>query len=66
MAYTQSDIDALKDAIKQGVRSVRYSDGRAVEYRDLDAMLQTLQIMQNEVNPSATAARCTYASYHKD
>lgn len=32
MAVSQSDIDALTSAIANGERSVRFSDGRTVEY----------------------------------
>lgn len=32
MAVSQSDIDALTSAIANGERSVRFSDGRSVEY----------------------------------
>lgn len=50
MAYTQQDIDDLKAAIASGARIVEYSD-RKVEYRSLNDMQRTLEMMQFEVNP---------------
>ncbi|MGY3130105.1 collagenase-like PrtC family protease [Bradyrhizobium sp. USDA 4501] len=45
---TQSQIDALRYAIAQGVQTVSYGDKR-VEYRSLAEMLQILNDMENEV-----------------
>lgn len=66
MAWTQEDADTLKRAIATGARKVRFSHGGEAEYRDLDHMLKTLQLIQEEVTPSAARERCTYASYAKD
>ena len=35
MPVTQSDIDALNAAIRQGERMVRFADGKTVEYRSV-------------------------------
>lgn len=51
MAWTQADIDALKDALKRGVRS--YSiHGRQVSYHSVAEMQSLLAQMEAEVNPS--------------
>lgn len=49
MAWTQSDIDALKAAIATGARDVSYSD-RRVSYRSLDEMRTILRMVTDEVN----------------
>ena len=50
MAWTQADVDALKAALKSGVLRVRYSDGREVEYNNVDQMLRLLQVLDCEVD----------------
>jgi hypothetical protein len=57
MAFTQTEIDALKAAIAQGALRVRFGD-REVMYRSLAEMLQTLSMMQAEV-AGATGQRRT-------
>ena len=49
MAYTQSDVAKLKRAMSSGVRSITYSDGKRVEYRDLAEMERQLARMEREV-----------------
>lgn len=70
MAYSQTDIDALKDAIATGARKVKFGSGpdsREVEYRTLSEMLATLAIMQPEVTPTARPApRVSYISHSRD
>lgn len=48
MAFTQSDIDALKAAIATGALRARYADGREVQYRSLAEMRETLGLMRDE------------------
>ena len=48
MAWKQSDLDALEDAIKQGVEEVRYSD-KTVRYRSLDEMMKLRDIMRKDL-----------------
>lgn len=38
MAYVQTDLDALEQAIAGGALKVRYADGREVQYRSLAEM----------------------------
>lgn len=56
MAWDQTDIDALKAAIKTGIRRVTYSD-RTVEYQDLASMIRALRLMEAET--ASTAEKTT-------
>ncbi|MCB1971866.1 MAG: hypothetical protein KDG54_15805 [Geminicoccaceae bacterium] len=49
MTWQAADISALQDAIKQGVRTVEYREGRRVTYHSLDEMLRLLAVMRAEV-----------------
>lgn len=49
MAFTQSDIDALKAAIATGALEVRYADGRYTRFRSLKEMRETLELMERDV-----------------
>ena len=48
MAWTQTDLDALNQAISYGVTSVRYAD-RSVQYRSLNEMLTLRALMMDEI-----------------
>ncbi len=65
MAWTQSDIDALKSAIATGAREVRYADGRLVVYRTLDEMMRVLASLSAEVSPNTQPPRFSLAEYHR-
>lgn len=54
MAWTQTDIDALKAAIKSGYRRVTFSD-RTVEYQDVSSMIRALRLVEAEVAGAAGA-----------
>jgi len=56
MAWTQSDIDALKAAIALGVRKVEY-ENQAVTYQSREEMMATLKAMEGEVATTAGAAK---------
>ncbi len=55
MAWTQTDLDALKAAIAKGARSVTTSDGKSVTFHSLDEMLRLKAAIEAEVN--GTSAR---------
>jgi hypothetical protein len=58
MAWSQTDVDALKAAIATGVTSVMYSDGSQIQYRSLENMRSILAEMESEVaGPSVKRAR---------
>lgn len=63
MAWTQTEIDALKSAIAKGVTTVSYRD-RSVSYRSLDEMLQLLQLMESEANPGSQT-RTSYVQFSR-
>jgi hypothetical protein len=55
MAWTQVDIDALKAAIKSGVRRVTFGD-QTTEYQDTASMIRALRLMEAEVTTAAGTA----------
>lgn len=59
MAWTQTDVDALKKAIALGQDSftTTYSDGRSItrRFRSQADMLSLLAVMEAEVSPSTLA-----------
>jgi hypothetical protein len=54
MAWTQADIDKLKAAIAGGavLQSMTFGD-QSFTFRTMDAMLQVLALMQQEVNATS-------------
>lgn len=54
MAYTTEQLDALRSAMAEGVRSVAFPDGRRVEFRDLAEMMQMERKMAAEVEVGAS------------
>lgn len=63
MAFTQAQIDALKEAISLGATKVQYED-KTVEYRSLKDMKETLAMMEAEVNGTQRST-IAYPSYSK-
>lgn len=63
MAYSQTDLDALKQAIGEGVLEVQYSD-KKVTYRTLHEMLQIKRMMENDLNGNGNSGR-KFASFSK-
>lgn len=66
MAYSQSDIDALKSAIASGAKQVRFGagpDSREVTYRSLDEMRDVLAEMEKSVNGGAQFPLRTVGRY---
>lgn len=66
MAFSQADLDALDNAIKQGVRIVEYGD-KKVTYHSLDEMMRLRSTMQTEIaNASGTqTSRARFGSFSK-
>lgn len=48
MAWTQADLDALKGAMKSGVKTVTFSDGRSVSYRSIKEMERVYRKIADE------------------
>jgi len=54
MAYTLTQLQELRNAIAEGVLSVRFSDGRQLTYRSLDEMRRIEAGMAAELEGSST------------
>ena len=52
MPFSQSDLDALNNAIKSGVQRVTFAD-RTVEYRSLEDLRAAAQQVAAELNNAA-------------
>ena len=55
MAWTQGDLDALKEAYASGTLLVRMPDGREVRYPSGDDLLRRIRIVEAEL--AAASAR---------
>jgi hypothetical protein len=67
MAWTQTDIDALKSAIAdgRGARSITFGD-QSVTFNSIDDMLKLLAVMTADVTATAgTSTRTRYAATSK-
>jgi len=63
MAFTQTQLAALDEAISQGALTVKYQD-RMVTYRSLNEMLKLRELMRNELGLTETTVRL-YAKHSK-
>jgi hypothetical protein len=64
MAFTQSDLDAIRVAIGSGVLKVRYADGSEVTYQSLDDLLKAEQrIVGSMAGTSGRRIRRSYPGY---
>jgi hypothetical protein len=48
MAYTEQQLQALRDALANGVRRVRFGD-REIEYRTVDELKQAIAVAEADV-----------------
>lgn len=55
MAYQQSDLDKLDQAIASGIRSVTFADGRRTEYQSLDQLLAARTVVEAQIKMAAQA-----------
>lgn len=55
MAWTQTQLDALDDAIATGARTVTV-DGKTVTYGSVSEMLRLRKVMNREINGAGTAS----------
>lgn len=60
MPVTQTDIDALNQALAQGERVVRFADGRAVEYRSVSEIILARDDLQRQLAASQPRRRRAY------
>jgi hypothetical protein len=61
-SWTQSDLDALEDAIKGGTKRVEYED-RSVTYRSLEEMMQLRKIMREELGHESDRQKRTFVTF---
>lgn len=69
MAYTQTDLDNLKAAIATGARRVKFGagpDSREVDYRSLDDMIATKNLIEAELSAAAPFRAVTFAEHTRD
>lgn len=70
MPFTASDLTAIDRAIASGELSVRDSDGKMVEFRDIDALLKARQAIVAEINstsyPNRVVPRHMLASFRDE
>jgi len=62
MAYTKEQLEALEDAISQGVTSVSYN-GKTITYRSLSEMIKIRDNMRSELGVSAKKPRSYRTSF---
>lgn len=60
MAWTQSDITALEEAMAGGELTVRSPDGRLVTYQSIDDMLKLRQAMLSEIASTSASLSPRY------
>lgn len=67
ITWTQADIDALKDKIKEGALTVKYSGppAREVTYHSLDQMRALLASMEQNLTAQSGAVGYSVASTKK-
>lgn len=69
MAFTQTEVDALRTAIARGVRKVEFmAPGgvkRVVEYASVGEMLRAMSVMEAQV-AGVTTGRATVAEHSRD
>jgi hypothetical protein len=64
MAWTQTQLDALDEAISQGALKVKYSD-KEVEYRSLNDMMQLRDIMRRDLGLNTAGSLRILAKHSK-
>ncbi len=66
MAYTQAQVDALRNAIATGTLRVQNANGESILYRSLAEMRQTLGMMEADVaGPLRRRASGIYPTYSR-
>lgn len=55
MAFTQTDLDAINEAIASGALKVKYQD-REVTYQTFDDLTKARNLILNEIEPARKAS----------
>lgn len=63
--YTQTQLNDLRAAIAEGITSVRFSDGRQLNYRTLEEMRRLEQIMSAELEAGQYTPKRILASFRR-
>lgn len=56
MAWTQSDLEVIESAIKEGALTVKYAD-KQVTYRSLEEMLKIRDLIRNDLGITGPRVR---------
>lgn len=66
MAWTQADVDKLKQAIAdgRGARTITFAD-QSITFNSIPDMLGLLSVMQHDVNAATTPRTSRYAATSK-
>ncbi|MAM87559.1 MAG: hypothetical protein CME36_09675 [unclassified Hahellaceae] len=64
MAYTDTDIQAVEDALKSGALRVKYAD-REVTYRSQAELFALLRSMRESLQTTAPAKTHTFKSFSR-
>jgi hypothetical protein len=56
MAFSQTDLDTIDDAIKSAELSVRFSDGSSVTYRSVDELIKVRDMIKSDLAASTNKA----------
>jgi hypothetical protein len=62
----EDDIAALETQLAEGVRNVRYADGRQVEYESIDARLKALGYFRGKASSVGGVTRSTLLTFTRD
>lgn len=66
MNWTQTDLDAINEAIATGASKVRFADGREVTYRGLADMRSVRDEIAQAIGRTVDTPRVTFASFTRD
>ncbi|MEK6747495.1 MAG: hypothetical protein AABY33_10755 [Pseudomonadota bacterium] len=67
MAFTQTQLDALENAIASGTLEVRTGD-KSVRYHSLDEMIKLRDVIRNQLSADSKTqtSRASFASFVRD
>jgi hypothetical protein len=65
LSYSQTDLATLRSALASGVRSVRFEDGRQVEYQSVSDLIRTIGVVERALVPVASRVSHVNPIYSK-
>jgi len=67
MAFTTTDISAMKAALATGATEVRFADGRSVKYNAARDLMAAIEFAERDIATADTAfPRTSYTSFGRD